>query len=82
MHWVQSNSVFPIKHVRRLNVLDGTTESLKDHCHKTRGSLLSPQECKIARCMPSQLEMKPISPHWLDSYPVFHIIQNKWLDFL
>ena len=27
----------------------------------TRGTLLSPQKCKIALCTPSQLEMKPIS---------------------
>ena len=57
----KSNSAFPIKHVRSLNVLDGTPESPKDHCHKMRGTLLSPHECKIARCTPSQLEMKPIS---------------------
>ena len=24
----------------------------------------------------------PFSLHWLHSYPVSHIIQNKWLDFL
>ena len=36
------NSVFPIKHVRSLNVLDGTPESPQDHSHKTRGALLSP----------------------------------------
>ena len=63
-------------------MLDGTPESPQDHCHKTRGTLLSPQECKIAQCTPSQLDMKPISFLWLHSYPVFHITQNKWLDFL
>ena len=61
LHCVQSNSVFPIKLVRSLNVLDGTPESPQDHCHKMRGTLLSPQECKIAQCIPSQLEMKNIS---------------------
>ena len=47
---------------KSLNVLDGTQESPQHHCHKMRGTLLSPQECKIAGCTPSQLEMKPISP--------------------
>ena len=76
------HSVFTIKQVRDLNVLDGTPESPQENCHKTRGSLLSLQELKIAQCTPSQLEMKPIPLHCLHSYPVFHIIQNKWLDFL
>ena len=40
------------------------------------------QECKIARCSRNQHKMKPISPHLLHSYPVFHSIQYKWLDFL
>ena len=43
-------------------MLDGTQESPQDHCHKTRGTLLLPQECKRAQCTPSHLEVKPISP--------------------
>ena len=43
-------------------MLDGTPENPQDECDKIRGTLLSPQECKIALCTPSQLEMKPISP--------------------
>ena len=54
----------------------------KEHSHKMRGTLLSLQEHKIARCTPSKLEMKHISPSVAPSYPLFHIIQNKWLDFL
>ena len=42
-------------------MLDETPESPQVNCHKMRGTLLSPQECKIAQCTPSQLEMKPIS---------------------
>ena len=42
-------------------MLDGTTQSPQDHWYKMRGTLLSHQECQIARCTPSQLEMKPIS---------------------
>ena len=52
----------PIKHVRSLNVLDGTPEHPQENCHKKRGKLLSPQECKIALCTSSQLKMKPIAP--------------------
>ena len=43
---------------------------------------MSTQECKIARCSRNQQKMKPISPHLLHSYPVFHRIQYKWLHFL
>ena len=82
LQWVQSNFMFPVEQVRSHNVLDGTPESPQDHYSKTRGTLLSPQECKIAQCTPSQLEMEPMSLHWLHSYHVFHIIQNKLLDFL
>ena len=59
LHGVQSNSMFPIKHIKSLNVLDGTQESPQENSHKTRGTLLSPQECKLVRCTPSQLEMRP-----------------------
>ena len=43
-------------------MLVGTTEIPQENSHKMRGKLLSLQECKIAQCTPSQLEMKPISP--------------------
>ena len=42
-------------------LLDGTRESPQEHCQKTRRTLMSPQECKIAQCTTNQLEMKPIS---------------------
>ena len=32
------------------------------YCHKTRITLMSPQECKIDWCTPNQLKMKHISP--------------------
>ena len=37
------------------------TESPQQHCHKTRRTLMSPQECKIARCTENQIETRPIS---------------------
>ena len=62
MHCMQSNSVFPIKHVRTLDLLDGTPESPQKHCHKPRRTLMSPEEYQIAQCTPNQVEMKPDFP--------------------
>ena len=62
LHCVQSNALFPIKHVRSLDLLDGTTESPPKVPHKSRRTLISPQDCEIARCRPNQLEMKTNSP--------------------
>ena len=61
LHCVQSNCVFPIKHVTILDLIDWTPESPQQHCHKTRRKLISPQECKIAPCTQNQIEMRPIS---------------------
>ena len=61
LHCVQSNCVFPIKHVRILDMLDWTTESPQKHCHKTRRTLMSSKECKISRCTQNQIEMRPVS---------------------
>ena len=58
---MQSNPVFPIKQVRKVDLLDGTPESFQEHCHKTRRTLMSTQECKIAQCTPNQLEIMPHS---------------------
>ena len=69
LHCMQSHSVFPIKYVRSLDMLDGTPESPQEHCHKMRRTLMSPQEHKIARCTPNQLEMKPISPSLAPGIP-------------
>ena len=53
--------MFPIKHVRGLDLLDGTLEGSPEQPHTFRGTLISLQECEIARYTPNQLEMKPIS---------------------
>ena len=39
LHCMQSNCVFPIKHLRSLDLLDWTAESPQQHCHKTRRTL-------------------------------------------
>ena len=57
MHCMQSNALFPIKQVRSLDLLDGTTESCPEIPHKSRRALMSPQECEIDRFRPNQLEM-------------------------
>ena len=43
-------------------MLDGTQESPQQHCHKSRRTLMSPQEYEIARCNPNQLEIMPDTP--------------------
>ena len=58
---VQNNSRFPIKHVRSLDFLDWTPESPQEACNKTRRTLMSPQECKISRCTPNQIDIRPVS---------------------
>ena len=57
-----SNSMFPSKHVRNLDLLDGTPESPQEQPHKSRMTLMSPKECKIFPCNPNQFEMTPDSP--------------------
>ena len=49
------------KHVRILDLLDGTPESPQQCCQETRRTMMSPQKWKIALCTPNHLEIKPIS---------------------
>ena len=56
------NALFPIKQVRSLDLLDGAKESPPEIPNKSRRTLMSPQECQIARCIPSQLGMTTNSP--------------------
>ena len=73
MHCMQSNSTFPIKHVRGLDLLDGTPESPQEHPHKSQMTLMSPKECEIVQCIPNQIEMMPDSPLLdLDKSPFPH----------
>ena len=70
---MQSNALFQIKQVRNHDLLDGTTESPPEMPHKSKRTLMSPQECEIARCSANQLEMTTDS-HALasDQCPVPH----------
>ena len=54
--------VAPIKHVRSLDLLDGTPANPQENCHKSRRTLMSMQERERAWCTPNQLEMKHNSP--------------------
>ena len=54
--------MFPVEHVRSLDLLDETTESPPEIPHKSRRTLMSLQECEIPQCIPNQLEMTTNSP--------------------
>ena len=73
--------MFPIKQVRSLDLLDGTTESPPEIPHKSRRTLMSLQECEIARCSPNQLEMTTNSPALAsEQCPIpHHAGQLAWL---
>ena len=61
LHCVQSNSMLPIKEVTSMYLLDGNAESTKEHPHRSRMTLMSPNECEVVRCILNQLEMPPDS---------------------
>ena len=70
---MESNSLFPIKQVRSLDLLDGTTESPQEIPEKTRRTLISLQEYEIARGSPDQLKVKPYFPALApEQFPVPH----------
>ena len=70
-----------MKHVRNLDLLNGTPESPQEHSHMSRRKLMSPQECQIDWCTPNQNEMKPNSPAFAPepSHVPNHAQQVAWL---
>ena len=63
----------PIKQVRSLDLLDGSTESPPEFPRKSRRTLMSPQECEISRGSPNQLKIKPYFPTLApEQFPVPH----------
>ena len=82
LHCLQSNALFPIKQVRNLDLLDETAKSPREILHKSRRTLMSPQECEIAQCSPNQLQMITNSPALASEQSPVPLIQDKWLDFL
>ena len=70
---MQSSSVFPIKQVRSLDLLDGATESPREIPQKSRRTLMSLQEYEIHRGNPKQLKIKPYFPALApEQFPVPH----------
>ena len=70
---MQSNSLFPIKQVRSLDLLDGTTESPREIRQKSRKTLMSLKEYEIPRGRPNQLKIKPYFPALVpEQFPVPH----------
>ena len=59
---MQTSSLFPIKHVRSLDLLDGSTESPGEIPQKSRRTLMSMQEYELLRDSPNQLKIKPYFP--------------------
>ena len=82
LHCVQSNSVFSIKHLWILDLLDGTPQSSQEHSEKSRRTLMLPQEWEIAQCTPNLLEMKPTSPSLAPESSRVPRHKRQWLDFL
>ena len=62
-------------------MLDGTKESPPEVPNKSRRTLMSLQECEIARCGPNQLEMTTNSPALAsEQCPIpHHTGQLAWL---
>ena len=57
-----SNSMLPNKHVQSLSLLAGSPESTQEHCHKSRRTLMLPQDRKIPGGTTNHLKMKTDSP--------------------
>ena len=56
-----------------LDLLDGSVENPPEIPHKSRRTLMSPQECEIAQGSPNQIKMEPDSPALSpEPFPVPH----------
>ena len=70
---MQRNSLFPIKQVRSLDLLEGTTEGPPDIPHNSKKTLMSLKECEITQGSTNQLKMKPDPPELApEQFPVPH----------
>ena len=66
--------MFPIKQVRSLDLLEGSTESPPEIPHKSRRTLMSPQECEISRLAQINSRLSPIpqiGPRTIPSSPSY-----------
>ena len=70
---MQSNSLFPIKQLRSLDLLDGTTENPREIPQKSRRTLMLLQEYEIPRGSQNKLKIKPYFPALApEQFPVPH----------
>ena len=70
---MQSNSLFPIKDVGSIDLLDGTTESPREIPQKSRRTLMSLQKYEIPWVSPNHLKIKPYFPALApEQFPVPH----------
>ena len=70
---MQSHPVLRIKHVKSLDLLDGTTESSREIPEKSRRTLMSLQEYEIPWGSPNNLKIKPYFPALApEQFPVPH----------
>ena len=73
MHSGQRTALFPIKQVRSLALLDGSTESPREIPQMSRRILMSLQEYEIPQGSPNQLKIKPYFPALApEQFPVPH----------
>ena len=73
MHCMHSNSLFPIKQVRSLDLRYGTTESPREIPQKSRRTLMSLLEYEIPRGSPYQHKIKPYLPALApEQFPIPH----------
>ena len=73
LHCMQSNSRFPIKHERIINLIIRTPESTQEHPDMSRMTLMSRKRGEIVRCIPNHLDMIPNSPVLdLEQSPIPH----------
>ena len=63
-------------------MLDETSEIPQEHCHKSSGTVRSPENEKYFRVTQNNSSGGPIPLHWLQSHLEFPTKHDKWLDFL
>ena len=63
-------------------MLDGTKDSPPEVPNKSRMTLMSPQECQIARCSPNQVEMTTDPPALASEQCPIPDHTDDWLGFL
>ena len=82
LHCMQSNCVFPIKHIRIFDLLDWTLESPQQDCHKREEHWCHLRNAKLIGVPQINSRWSTFPLHWIHSRLSLHIIYNKCLDIL